>query len=144
MQYNVVSVVGNRYLDAYALSESSLFVYPTKMIIKACGTTQLLKSIPPLLFHACQLGLVLCRCRYTRGNFIFPKLQPFPRTNFREEVMYLEHAKVTDIEVCMTEHDHVLAYKFYRHPGDNNSSDVAGKETTELTGIGNINSHPLV
>ncbi|GLT99255.1 hypothetical protein SLE2022_167030 [Rubroshorea leprosula] len=90
VQCTVVSAVGNRFFDAYVLSESSLFVYPTKIIIKTCGTTQLLKSIRPLIHHARKLGLTLCGCRYTRGSFIFPKSQPFPHTSFKEEVIYIE------------------------------------------------------
>ncbi|KAF5196046.1 S-adenosylmethionine decarboxylase proenzyme [Thalictrum thalictroides] len=92
VQCTVVSAMGNQYFDAYVLSESSLFVYPTKIIIKTCGTTQLLKSISPLLSHAHDIGLNVCGCRYTRGNFIFPKAQPFPHTSFKEEVMYLEES----------------------------------------------------
>ncbi|OVA20108.1 S-adenosylmethionine decarboxylase [Macleaya cordata] len=91
VQCTVVSAVGNRYFDAYVLSESSLFVYPTKIIIKTCGTTQLLKSVPLLLSRAMEMGLTVCGCRYTRGNFIFPKAQPFPHTSFREEIIYLEN-----------------------------------------------------
>ncbi|KAE8667965.1 S-adenosylmethionine decarboxylase proenzyme 4 [Hibiscus syriacus] len=86
----VVSAVGNHFFDAYVLSESSLFVYPTKIIIKTCGTTQLLKSVRPLIHFAGKLNLTLCECRYTRGSFIFPKSQPFPHTNFKEEVIYIE------------------------------------------------------
>ncbi|KAF9618320.1 hypothetical protein IFM89_000955 [Coptis chinensis] len=92
VQCTVVSAVGNQYVDAYVLSESSLFVYPTMIIIKTCGTTQLLKSIPLLLSHAHNMGLDVCGCRYTRGNFIFPKAQPFPHTSFKEEVLYLEES----------------------------------------------------
>ncbi|KAJ7980169.1 S-adenosylmethionine decarboxylase proenzyme [Quillaja saponaria] len=91
VQCTVVSAVGNAYFDAYVLSESSLFVYPTKIIIKTCGTTQLLKSICPLIYYAHHhLGLTLCSCRYTRGSFIFPMSQPFPHTSFKDEVTYLE------------------------------------------------------
>lgn len=90
VQCTVVSAVGNHFFDAYVLSESSLFVYPTKIIIKTCGTTQLLKSIGPLTHFANKLNLKLCGCRYTRGSFIFPKSQPFPHTNFKEEVIYIE------------------------------------------------------
>ncbi|XP_027338196.1 S-adenosylmethionine decarboxylase proenzyme 4-like [Abrus precatorius] len=91
VQCTVVSAVGNSYFDAYVLSESSLFVYPTKIIIKTCGTTQLLKSILPLIFYAHNLlGLTLTSCRYTRGSFIFPKSQPFPHTSFKDEVTFLE------------------------------------------------------
>lgn len=90
VQCTVVSAVGNRYFDSYVLSESSLFVYPNKIIIKTCGTTQLLKSVRPLIHYACHLGLSLTSVRYTRGNFIFPESQPFPHTSFKEEVTYLE------------------------------------------------------
>ncbi|CDO98960.1 unnamed protein product [Coffea canephora] len=92
VQCTVVSAVGNQYFDAYVLSESSLFVYPTKIIIKTCGTTQLLKSICPLLHLACDIGLTLSVCRYTRGSFIFPKAQPYPHSSFKEEVIYLEES----------------------------------------------------
>lgn len=90
VQCTVVSAVGNKYFDSYVLSESSLFVYPTKIIIKTCGTTQLLKSVRPLLAYAITMGLALCGCRYTRGTFIFPDAQPHPYTSFKDEVRYLE------------------------------------------------------
>lgn len=92
VQCTIVSAVGNQYFDSYVLSESSLFVYPTKIIIKTCGTTQLLKSVRPLIHYACDLGLTLCSCRYTRGSFIFPNSQPFPHSSFKEEVVYLEES----------------------------------------------------
>ncbi|TMW97761.1 hypothetical protein EJD97_005020 [Solanum chilense] len=90
VQCTVVSAVSNQYFDSYVLSESSLFVYPTKIIIKTCGTTQLLKSIRPFIHFACQMGLIITECRYTRGNYIFPKAQPYPHTSFKEEISYLQ------------------------------------------------------
>lgn len=90
VQCTIVSAVGNRFFDSYVLSESSLFIYPTKIIIKTCGTTQLLKSVRPLIALARNLGLSPGSCRYTRGSFIFPEAQPFPHTSFRDEVVYLE------------------------------------------------------
>ncbi|CAH9129870.1 unnamed protein product [Cuscuta epithymum] len=90
VQCSVVAAVGNQYFDSYVLSESSLFVYPTKIIIKTCGTTQLLKSIRPMIHFGGGMGLTLSECRYSRGNFIFPKAQPYPHTSFKEEVIYLE------------------------------------------------------
>ncbi|OWM74179.1 S-adenosylmethionine decarboxylase proenzyme 4 [Punica granatum] len=92
VQCTIVSAVGNQYFDSYVLSESSLFIYPTKIIIKTCGTTQLLKSVRPLIVLARTLGLSLGSCRYTRGSFIFPEAQPFPHTSFKDEVVYLEES----------------------------------------------------
>ncbi|KAL7596309.1 hypothetical protein Lser_V15G27951 [Lactuca serriola] len=90
VQCTVVSALGNQHFDSYVLSESSLFVYPTKIIIKTCGTTQLLKSVQPFIHHARTLNLHITALRYTRGSFIFPQAQPHPHTSFQEEVAYLE------------------------------------------------------
>ncbi|KAI0510447.1 hypothetical protein KFK09_011049 [Dendrobium nobile] len=90
VQCRVVSAVGNAHFDAYVLSESSLFLYPDKLVIKTCGTTGLLHSVPLLLHHAAALGLKLLRCKYTRGSFIFPNAQLSPHTSFKEEVFFLE------------------------------------------------------
>lgn len=45
----VISTKHNDKFDSYLLSESSLFIYPTKIILKTCGTTMLLKSVGPIL-----------------------------------------------------------------------------------------------
>ncbi|PKA48601.1 S-adenosylmethionine decarboxylase proenzyme [Apostasia shenzhenica] len=90
VQCGIVSAVGNAHFDSYVLSESSLFIYPLKLIIKTCGTTGLLRSIPLFLLHAASLGLHPLLCKYTRGSFIFPLAQPFPHTTFKEEVLYLD------------------------------------------------------
>jgi S-adenosylmethionine decarboxylase proenzyme len=71
----IVSSRRNAALDAYVLSESSLFVYPTKWILKTCGTTRLLNSVPRLLEVAAALGLEPRRVKYTRASFLFPDNQ---------------------------------------------------------------------
>ena len=53
----IVSSLSNNHVDSYVLSESSLFVYPYKIIIKTCGTTKLLFSIPAILKLANSLSL---------------------------------------------------------------------------------------
>lgn len=87
----IVSQLCNEELDSYVLSESSLFVYPYKIILKTCGTTKLLKAIPLLLELAGELGLEACGCRYSRGTYIFPQEQQYPQGSFTMEVSYLDH-----------------------------------------------------
>jgi len=86
----IVSSLSNDYLDSYVLSESSFFVYPYKVIIKTCGTTKLLLSIPAILKLAGKLSLAVKSVRYTRGSFIFPGAQTYPHRSFGEEVAVLD------------------------------------------------------
>jgi hypothetical protein len=62
-------------LDAYVLSESSLFVYPTKWVLKTCGTTKLLRAVPRLLEMAAELSMAPRRIKYSRASFLFPEQQ---------------------------------------------------------------------
>ncbi|XP_051126801.1 S-adenosylmethionine decarboxylase proenzyme 4-like [Andrographis paniculata] len=173
VQCTVVSAVGNKFFDSYVLSESSLFIYPSKIIIKTCGTTQLLKSVRPFADLAAGAGLKLSRCRYTRGSFIFPDAQPYPHTSFEDEVNYLNQSlpenfsgksAVMDtwnvftasdggaaaddglytVEICMTQLDIALARKFFRRRGDGRSPDAAGMEMTAATGIRDVNRKALI
>ncbi|XP_071686464.1 S-adenosylmethionine decarboxylase proenzyme-like [Rutidosis leptorrhynchoides] len=86
----IVSSLSNDEVDSYVLSESSLFIYSYKIIIKTCGTTKLLLSIPPILELSGELSLSVKSVRYTRGSFIFPGAQVFPHRSFAEEVMVLD------------------------------------------------------
>ncbi|CAH8266697.1 unnamed protein product, partial [Arabidopsis lyrata] len=86
----IVSSLSNSLVDSYVLSESSLFVYPYKIIIKTCGTTKLLFSIPHILSLADSLCLTVKSVRYTRGSFIFPGAQSYPHRSFSEEVALLD------------------------------------------------------
>jgi S-adenosylmethionine decarboxylase len=85
----IVSKLSNEDFDSYVLSESSLFVYPYKMVIKTCGTTKLLLAIPRILELAEELSLPLAAVKYSRGTFIFPDAQPSPHKNFADEVAFL-------------------------------------------------------
>ncbi|KAF5749480.1 putative S-adenosylmethionine decarboxylase proenzyme [Tripterygium wilfordii] len=85
----IVAQLSNTEFDSYVLSESSLFVYPLKIILKTCGTTKLLLSIPPVLQLANSLSLSVSSVKYSRGSFIFPNYQPAPHRSFTEEVSAL-------------------------------------------------------
>ena len=80
----------NDHLDSYVLSESSLFVYAYKVIIKTCGTTTLLHAVEPLLAITRGLGMEVEWVGYTRKNFEHPADQVFPHSNFNNEVRWLK------------------------------------------------------
>lgn len=86
----ILSVMSNDHCDSFVLSESSLFVFARRVILKTCGTTRLLLGIDDVLCIAAQHGLRLSSLFYIRKNFSFPGLQPFPHTSFNDEKGYLD------------------------------------------------------
>ena len=73
-------------------SESSLFVYPYKVILKTCGTTLNLLGLPRILEIAdeeCGLKTVT-KCFYSRKSFMFPDRQSGPHRGWKEEVEFLD------------------------------------------------------
>lgn len=85
----IISQTSNQHFDSYVLSESSLFVYPFKLILKTCGTTTLLHAIEPLLRIAQQLNMVIDFCWFSRKNYVFPQKQLAPHTSWEDEVTHL-------------------------------------------------------
>ena len=71
----IVSDRHNEQFDAYVLSESSLFVFPNKLVLKTCGTTRILYAVPLLLELAASTGRSPKRCKYSRASFLFPHHQ---------------------------------------------------------------------
>ncbi|KAF2269455.1 S-adenosylmethionine decarboxylase [Lojkania enalia] len=102
----VLSVVRSDHVDAYLLSESSLFVFPHKVILKTCGTTTLLYGLPSLLeIAALEAGFphiaaqplngiaaaaTPYRVFYSRKNFLMPDQQRGPHRSWRDEVRFLD------------------------------------------------------
>ncbi|ORX53572.1 S-adenosylmethionine decarboxylase [Hesseltinella vesiculosa] len=87
----VVDIIHNQHLDAYLLSESSMFVYPHKIILKTCGTTSLLYALPTILEFAsrfCNFHHVY-RLFYSRKAFMFPEKQPNLHKSWQAEVDFL-------------------------------------------------------
>jgi len=85
----ILSHKSNAYLDAYLLSESSLFVFPYRIILKTCGTTTLLLVLPKLIRMASQLGTTVEMVQYGHLRYKFPEQQIFPHSSFAEEQAYL-------------------------------------------------------
>lgn len=88
-QCSIITRAENDYFIAFVLSESSLFVFPHKVILKTCGTTSLLFGLPKLLEFAEVHGAVPNFVQFSRSNFMFPEQQPVPHKSFDSEVLYL-------------------------------------------------------
>lgn len=91
----VLSVVQTKEMDAYVLSESSMFVYPHKVILKTCGTTTTLAGIQPLQDAVAKYGgypreKQPWRVFYSRKSFMFPDRQFHPHTCWEDEVKFLD------------------------------------------------------
>jgi S-adenosylmethionine decarboxylase len=103
----VLSVVESEHVDAYLLSESSMFVFPHKVVLKTCGTTTLLLGLARLLEiaaidagfphvaaqPACGLPAAATPYRvfYSRKNYLNPGKQRGPHRSWRDEVQYLDN-----------------------------------------------------
>jgi len=85
----IISYAQNEYFDAYVLSESSLFVYPFKVMIKTCGTTTLLNCVPKMLEFATGLDLEVEFVQFSRKNYVFPHKQISPHNHWDDEVALL-------------------------------------------------------
>lgn len=102
----VLSVVSSEHMDAYLLSESSMFVFPHKLILKTCGTTTLLLGLRRLLrIAAVDAGFPFhnapdlddenalaspYRVFYSRKNFLFPDKQHGPHRSWSDEYKFLD------------------------------------------------------
>lgn len=86
----IISKTSNDHFDSYVLSESSLFVYPNRVLLKTCGTTTLLKTVPHILTLAEKVEAKPDLLFFSRKNFNFPSRQPAPHTGFEAETAYLD------------------------------------------------------
>ncbi|EGS17576.1 S-adenosylmethionine decarboxylase proenzyme-like protein [Thermochaetoides thermophila DSM 1495] len=102
----ILSIVRSEHVDAYLLSESSMFVFPHKLILKTCGTTTLLLGLRRLLriaavdagfpFHNAtslddvRVAATPYRVFYSRKNFLFPHRQRGPHSSWKDEVKFLD------------------------------------------------------
>ena len=102
----ILSIVESEPVDAYLLSESSMFVFPHKLILKTCGTTTLLCGLPQILevaaidagfphvvgdlVNGVPTAASPYRVFYSRKNFLFPDRQKGPHRSWRDEVKSLD------------------------------------------------------
>ncbi|KAG7829194.1 hypothetical protein KL920_002987 [Ogataea angusta] len=92
----ILSKIATKDMDAYLLSESSLFVFPHKMILKTCGTTTTLFCLSKLLEMVVEYcGYIhdnfksIYKIFYSRRSFMFPHKQNEIHRNWNNELKWL-------------------------------------------------------
>lgn len=102
----VLSIIESEDVDAYLLSESSMFIFPHKLVLKTCGTTTLLSGLASILEIAAldagfphtpanpgamkSAAAAPYRVFYSRKNFLHPEQQHGPHRSWRDEVRALD------------------------------------------------------
>ena len=94
----------NNKVHAYLLSESSLFVFSEKIILKTCGTTTPLHSIPIFLNLFSKHSMEVEYLLYFHRDWFFSEFQKYPYNRFEDEVQY--------IIKCFNKNVHHMVYHF--------------------------------
>ncbi|GIY82859.1 s-adenosylmethionine decarboxylase proenzyme [Caerostris extrusa] len=99
----IISFKKNDYLDAYVLSESSMFVSKNRLILKTCGSTTLLKAVEVLILVVMKFTEfdTVLDLFYSRKNFMHPELQEKPHTSFQEETELLDKLFPSGSAYCL-------------------------------------------
>lgn len=77
----ILSMKSCKFMDAYLLSESSLFIFPHKLILKTCGTTTTLACLKELFQTVAKFldmtidSKEIYKIFYSRRSFMFPDKQ---------------------------------------------------------------------
>lgn len=80
----ILSKISNESIDAYLLSESSLFVYDHYVVMITCGRTKLIKAVRKMISHFKPQNIDAFF--YERKHEVFAQYQP---SHFYEDLIYL-------------------------------------------------------
>lgn len=81
----ILSKINSNILVAYLLSESSLFIWPYRILMITCGTTALNQAVPEIM-NFVDIHRIATVC-YERKNFLYPNCQ---QSDFEKEIDALE------------------------------------------------------
>lgn len=133
----VLSMKSSNEVDAYLLSESSLFVFSHKIILKTCGTTTTLSCLDKLfelVDQNVQKGYKssdVARIFYSRRSFMFPLKQKHVHRDWKNEVnllsKFFENGKLYVVG-DFTSDDHWYLYM----GGKSNVSSTPSDQTFEI------------
>lgn len=99
----IISFKRSPEIDAYVLSESSMFISRDRLIIKTCGSTGLLNCLEAVIFLAKEVAGFdeILDVFYSRKNFLRPDLQSDPHRSFAVETEVLDSFFDEGAAYCM-------------------------------------------
>lgn len=124
----ILSMKSSKYMDAYLLSESSLFVFPHKIILKTCGTTTTLFCIEKLFeeirefVNTQMISKDIFKVFYSRRSFMFPERQQNIHRDWKNEIKLLNQFFINGKSYIVgdfTSDDH-----WYLYTGGKKSEDI--------------------
>lgn len=117
-QCKILSIKRSEHFDGYVLSESSMFVYRDRIILKTCGQTTLLNAIEPLLYLAKEFAGYdeVLDVFYSRKNFMRPELQDKMHSNFEREIELLNSKFAVGSAYCFGKINRECWYLYTLHP----------------------------
>lgn len=137
----ILSMKSSEYMDAYLLSESSLFVFPHKIILKTCGTTTTLFCIEKLFeevreFANAQMNSKdIFKVFYSRRSFMFPERQQNIHKDWKNEIKLLNQYFINGKSYIVgnfTSDDHWYLYTGGKKPEDtsNDNDSIENVQTS--------------
>lgn len=110
----ILSSIASSDCISYILSESSLFVYDDRIILKTCGTTPLLKALDDIILIGQEIYLKPAAVLFWRKNYTNPQCQDPIHQTFENEVNYLrEHLGGDSYTAIMGNKDKDHYYFYY-------------------------------
>ncbi|XP_057341434.1 S-adenosylmethionine decarboxylase proenzyme isoform X2 [Microplitis mediator] len=130
----IISFCRNDDIEAYVLSESSMFVAKRRLILKTCGTTTPLQCIVSLLDLVEEYtGFDEVEdLFYSRKNYKRPELQMSPHCAFEEEVALLDTIFSDGEAYCLGNADKNCWYLYTLNRGKSFHSPKEPDQTLEI------------
>ncbi|CAD6208148.1 GSCOCG00010404001-RA-CDS [Cotesia congregata] len=137
----IISFCQNEDIEAYVLSESSLFVSKRRLILKTCGTTtplQCMEALLDLVEEYTGFDEVEDLC-YSRKNYKQPELQISPHCSFEEEVALLDSIFSDGEAYCLGDADKNCWYLYTLNRKRSSQGPKEPDQTLEIL-MTNLNS----
>lgn len=114
----ILSSRRTEHFDGYVLSESSMFIYKDRIILKTCGQTTLLNCIEPFIYLAKEVAGYdeILDVFYSRKNFMRPDLQDKAHASFDNEIAILDSEFELGSAYCMGKVNRDCWYLYTLHP----------------------------